>query len=81
MAKQELTTDQLIASMLNEPEIEDESEIYKAIKNDTNGIDEGDLNHLEAEEGEDSEHEEEFENDEEDDDHEIPEDYGNDDDH
>ena len=83
MAKQELTTDQLIASMLNEPEIEDESEIYKAIKNDTNVIDDGDLNHLEAEEGEDSEHEEEegFENDEEDDDHEIPEDYGTDDDH
>lgn len=38
----------------------EESEIYKAIKNDTNGIDEGDLNHLEAEEGE--EHEEETEN-------------------
>jgi hypothetical protein len=83
MAKQELTTDQLIASMLNEPEIEDESEIYKAIKNDTNGIDDGDLNHLEAEEGEDAEHDEEegFENDEEEDDHEVPEDYGNDDDH
>ena len=30
----------------------EESEIYKAIKNDTNGIDEGDLNHLEGEEGE-----------------------------
>jgi hypothetical protein len=83
MAKQELTTDQLIASMLNEPEIEDESEIYKAIKNDTNGIDDGDLNHLEAEEGEDAEHDEEegFENDEDEDDHEVPEDYGNDDDH
>lgn len=37
----------------NEPDANDESEIYKAIKNDTNGIDEGDLNHLEGEEGED----------------------------
>lgn len=33
-------------------DLHDESEIYKAIKNDTNGIDEGDLNHLEGEEGE-----------------------------
>ena len=32
----------------------DESEIYKAIKNDTNGIDDGDLNHLEGEEGEEA---------------------------
>lgn len=40
----------------------DESEIYKAIKNDTNGIDEGDLNHLEGEEGEeqDDENDNEF---------------------
>ena len=37
----------------HDPEL-DESEIYQAIKNDTNGIDEGDLNHLEGEEGEDS---------------------------
>ncbi len=36
----------------------DESEIYKAIKNDTNGIDEGDLNHLEGEEGEEDHAEE-----------------------
>jgi hypothetical protein len=84
MAKEELTADQLIESMLNEPEVADESEIYQAIKNDTNGIDEGDLNHLEAEEGEDSEqNDDEFESDENsdnnDDDNEIPEDYGNDD--
>ncbi len=39
-------------SVINEAEVE-ESEIYKAIKNDTNGIDAGDLNHLEGEEGED----------------------------
>lgn len=39
----------------------DESEIYKAIKNDTNGIDEGDLNHLEGEEGEEQEEENENE--------------------
>ncbi len=45
----------------------DESEIYKAIKNDTNGIDEGDLNHLEGEEGEDGgeAHEDEMGDDEE----------------
>lgn len=66
MAKTELTTDQLLASMLNEPEIADESEIYQAIKNDTVGIDEGDLNHLEGEEGEETESEDEelFDNDE-----------------
>ena len=84
MAKEELTADQLIESMLNDPEVADESEIYQAIKNDTNGIDEGDLNHLEAEEGEDSEqNDDEFgseeDSDNNDDDNEIPEDYGNDD--
>ncbi len=44
----------------------EESEIYKAIKNDTNGIDEGDLNHLEGEEGEDGavEHDEDVSEDE-----------------
>jgi len=51
MAKGELTPDQLMSTMLGEPEPE-ESEIYKAIKNDTIGVDEGDLNHLEGEEGE-----------------------------
>jgi hypothetical protein len=35
MAKGELTADQQMATMLNDPEIADESEIYKAIKNDT----------------------------------------------
>jgi len=84
MAKDELTADQLIESMLNDPEVADESEIYQAIKNDTNGIDEGDLNHLEAEEGEDTEQsDDEFgseeDSDNNDDDNEIPEDYGNDD--
>jgi len=68
MTKGEMTPDQLMSTMLadTEPELE-ESEIYKAIKNDTNGVDEGDLNHLEGEEGEDvaeggdddAEHEEE----------------------
>ena len=43
-----------------DPEL-DESEIYQAIKNDTNGIDEGDLNHLEGVEGEDSDEESEGE--------------------
>jgi hypothetical protein len=50
MTKGEITPDLAMASMLNDF---DESEIYQAIKNDTNGIDEGDLNHLEGEEGED----------------------------
>ncbi|MES2134263.1 MAG: hypothetical protein V4506_18095 [Bacteroidota bacterium] len=52
MTKGEITPDQLMSTMLADPELE-ESEIYKAIKNDTNGVDEGDLNHLEGEEGED----------------------------
>lgn len=52
MTKGEITPDQLMNTMLADPEL-DESEIYKAIKNDTNGVDEGDLNHLEGEEGED----------------------------
>ncbi len=84
MAKGELTADQAMATMLNDPEIADESEIYKEIKNDTIGIDEGDLNHLEGEEGEDvGEEEDEFGGDDDmdnDDDHEIPEDYGHDED-
>jgi hypothetical protein len=54
MAKGELSPDLTMASMLDDPELENESEIYQAIKNDTNGIDDGDLNHLEGEEGEDS---------------------------
>jgi hypothetical protein len=53
MAEGEMSPDQVMATMLNDPEL-DESEIYQAIKNDTNGIDEGDLNHLEGEEGEDT---------------------------
>lgn len=52
MAKGEMTPDQLMSTLLADPDV-DESEIYKSIKNDTNGVDEGDLNHLEAEEGED----------------------------
>ncbi len=56
----ELTPEALAANALLEGEI-DESEIYKAIKNDTVGIDEGDLNHLEAEEGEETEGESENE--------------------
>ena len=52
-AKGELSPDLAMASLLNDAEL-DESEIYKAIKSETHGIDEGDLNHLEGEEGEDS---------------------------
>ncbi|MES2513476.1 MAG: hypothetical protein V4580_05000 [Bacteroidota bacterium] len=84
MAKGELTPDQAMAAMLADPEVADESEIYKAIKNDTVGIDEGDLNHLEGEEGEEgTESEDEFGGDDDmdnDDDHEVPEDYGHDED-
>ncbi len=66
MAKGELTPDQAMANLLGDAEPE-ESEIYKAIKNDTNGIDEGDLNHLEGEEGDEGhDSEDEFENEDED---------------
>ncbi|MDF2452667.1 MAG: plasmid pRiA4b family protein [Bacteroidota bacterium] len=79
-AKGELTPEQAMAALLSEPEIADESEIYKAIKNDTIGIDEGDLNHLEGEEGEDGAVEEDdvFADSDEDLDHdeEVPEGYG-----
>ena len=79
MAKGELTPDQLMETMLAEPD-HDESEIYKAIKNDTVSVDEGDLMHLEGEEGEenhdaeeelagDDEEDEPFETDEESDEH------------
>lgn len=54
MTKGEISPDLAMASMLNDLDL-DESEIYKSIKNDTNGIDDGDLNHLEGEEGEESE--------------------------
>ncbi len=52
LAKGELSPDLEMAAMLDDHEGANESEIYQAIKNDTNGIDEGDLNHLEGEEGE-----------------------------
>lgn len=84
MAKGELSPDLTMASMLNDPEIAEESEIYQAIKNDTTGIDEGDLNHLEGEEGEDSvDGDNEFGDDADDmeaGDDEIPEQYGHDED-
>ncbi len=85
MATGELSPDLLMASMLDDPEVANESEIYQAIKNDTVGIDEGDLNHLEAEEGEDSVDGDEDDmmggdDDEMDNDNEIPENYGHDED-
>jgi hypothetical protein len=83
MAKGELTADQAMEGMINDMEVADESEIYKEIKNDTIGIDEGDLNHLEGEEGEDAGEDDDFGGDDDmdsDDDNEIPEDYGNDED-
>lgn len=51
LAKGELSPE-LETALLDDHEVSNESEIYQAIKNDTNGIDEGDLNHLEGEEGE-----------------------------
>jgi hypothetical protein len=84
MATGELSPDLLMASMVDDPEVANESEIYQAIKNDTVGIDEGDLNHLEAEEGEDLIEEDDDimggEDDEMDNDNEIPEGYGHDED-
>jgi hypothetical protein len=84
MATGELSPDLLMASMVDDPEVANESEIYQAIKNDTVGIDEGDLNHLEAEEGEDAV-EEDYDmlgddDDDVDNDNEIPEGYGRDED-
>jgi len=84
MATGELSPDLLMASMVDDPEIAQESEIYQAIKNDTVGIDEGDLNHLEAEEGEDAVEEDHDmlgdDDDDVDNDNEIPEGYGRDED-
>jgi hypothetical protein len=83
LAKGELTADQAIASMIDDHDIANESEIYQAIKNDTNGIDEGDLNHLEGEEGEETDEDNDMfggDEDEMDSDEEIPEDYGHDED-
>lgn len=83
MATGELSPDLLMASMVDDPEVANESEIYQAIKNDTVGIDEGDLNHLEAEEGEDLIEDDDImggEDDEMDNDNEIPEGYGHDED-
>lgn len=82
MAKGELSPDQLMSTLLADPEV-DESEIYKSIKNDTTGVDEGDLNHLEAEEGEDLGGEEEDEDnlDQEEEDEGGFEEYGEEDEH
>ena len=80
MAKGELSPDQLMSTMLADAEV-DESKIYKSIKNDTNGVDEGDLNHLEAEEGEDAGDEEEDLLDNEDEDEGYEEEYGEEDEH
>jgi hypothetical protein len=82
IAKGELSPELEMAALQDEGA--NESEIYQAIKNDTTGIDEGDLNHLEGEEGEDSvDTEDEFGDDADDmetGDDEIPEDYGHDED-
>ncbi len=75
MAEGELSAENELATMLHDPDL-DESEIYQAIKNDTNGIDEGDLNHLEGEEGEDSGDESESDLGDEDDMEEADSDYG-----
>lgn len=78
-AKSDNPNDMALASLLGELEGADENEIYKAIKNDTNGIDEGDLNHLEAEEGEEENEDDDIFSDNDDDlnDEQEYEDYGN----
>lgn len=53
LTEEELNGEDATGALIHDAEL-DESEIYQAIKNDTNGIDEGDLNHLEGEEGEDN---------------------------
>lgn len=53
IAKGELTPDQAMAAMVSDPELEEE-EIYKNLKTEEHGIDEGDLEALEAEEGEET---------------------------
>ena len=83
LAKGELSPDLAMESLLDDQEGDSESEIYQAIKNDTNGIDAGDLNHLEGEEGEESvDGDDEIlaDEDEMDGDEEIPEGYGHDED-
>lgn len=65
-AKNEASTDPL-AALLSELDTNDENEIYKSIKNDTTGIDENDLDHLEGEEGESADDEDDYFSNEDDD--------------
>ncbi|MBS1637083.1 MAG: hypothetical protein JST26_14290 [Bacteroidetes bacterium] len=57
IAKGELSPDQAMAAMVNDLEAEDE-EIYKTIKTEEHGIDDGDLETLEGEEGDEESEEE-----------------------
>lgn len=65
-AKHEASADPL-AALLSELDTSDENEIYKSIKNDTTGIDEGDLDNLEGEEGESADDEDDYFSNEDDD--------------
>lgn len=65
IAKGELTADQAMAAMVSDPEHEEEENIYKSIKSEEHGIDEGDLESLEGEEGDEGEEESDAEGEEE----------------
>jgi len=77
-AKGEMTADQAMAAMVGEPEIEDE-EVYKTIKTEEHGIDDGDLDALEGEEGDEESGEEGEDNEMGGDEEEGGDDYGFDD--
>ena len=59
MAKEELSSDLAMAGLLDEPDLPEE-DIYKIIDTNEEGIEDDDLINLEAEEGEDSENDDEL---------------------
>ena len=59
MAKEELSSDLAMAGLLDEPDLPEE-DIYKIIDTNEEGIEDDDLINLEAEEGEDTENEDEL---------------------
>lgn len=63
MAKEELSPDMAMAGLLNDLEVEDEEEVYKALDTGEEAVEEDDINSLEGEEGEEEETEEGAEDD------------------
>jgi hypothetical protein len=59
MAKEELSSDLAMAGLLDEPDLQEE-DIYKIIDTNEEGIEDDDLINLEAEEGEDTENDDEL---------------------